>query len=217
MKRVFTPTKKSTILILDDESASQGYREKFQAQGFKIELTSAFDTTLQALRSNPVDLAIFDLCLPGINVVELIRNVRSDSAIPTTPIIAFSNPYLSALTNAAVEAGATKCVHKFNTAPEQLLELVGEFGISATSPVSGRNAAAALGLNEDKPSSNLLINRSETLAKLRAGFQNFTRTEREDLRRVALLQMQRQLRSLLGMVNVFPLRKAVQMSKIGRA
>jgi len=37
MKRVFTPTKKKTILILDDDqSASQGYREKLQAQGFKV-------------------------------------------------------------------------------------------------------------------------------------------------------------------------------------
>ena len=90
MKRVFTPTKKKTILILDDDQpASQGYREKLQAQGFKVEVTAAFDTTLQIFKNTAVDLAILDLCLPGISVVELIKNIRSDSGIPSTPIIAF--------------------------------------------------------------------------------------------------------------------------------
>jgi len=101
MKRVFTPTKKKTILILDDDQpASQGYREKLQAQGFKVEVTAAFDTTLQIFKNTAVDLAILDLCLPGINVLELIKNIRSDSVVPSTPIIAFSNPYLGTLKQA---------------------------------------------------------------------------------------------------------------------
>jgi DNA-binding response OmpR family regulator len=210
MKRVFTPTKKKTILILDDDqSVSQGYREKLQAQGFKVELTAAFDTTVQALKNTAVNLAILDLCLPGINVVELIKNIRSDSDIPSNPIIALSNPYLSALTRAAVEAGATKSVAKIDTTPERLLELVRELGVSASPKTGGSSAGGAL---EEKPSSNLLINSSQILSKLRASFQNFTRTEREDLRRAAILQMHRQLRLLAGSANVLGLRKIVQLS-----
>src|SRR5438477_646436 len=57
MKKVFTPTKKKTILILDDDQpASQGYREELEAHGFKVELTSAFDTTLQSLRNGTINL-----------------------------------------------------------------------------------------------------------------------------------------------------------------
>jgi len=213
MKRVFTPTKKKTILILDDDQpASQGYREKLQAQGFKVEVTAAFDTTLQIFKNTAVDLAILDLCLPGINVLELIKNIRSDSVIPSTPIIAFSNPYLGTLKQAAVEAGATKSVAKVDTTPERLLELVRELGVSASPKVGGRSAVEALEANQEKPSSNLLINRSQILAKLRASYQNFSRTEREDLRRTALLQMHRQLRLLAGSANVLALRKIVQLS-----
>jgi CheY-like chemotaxis protein len=212
MKKVFTPTKKKTILILDDDQpANQGFREKLQRQGFKIELTSAFDTTLQILKSTTVDLAILDLCLPGINVVELIKNVRSDSGIPSIPIIAFSNPFLSTLTQAAVEAGATKSVAKVDTTPARLLELLRELGVSTNPKVGSRRAAGALEANHEKPSSNLLINKSQIVAKLRASYQNFTRTEREDLRRAALLQIHRQLRSLAGGANVHTL-KMVQMS-----
>src|SRR5437763_10879751 len=212
MKRVFTPTKKKTILILgDDQLASQGYPEKLQAHGFKVELTGAFDTTLQICKSGVIDLALLDLCLPGINVVELIKNIRSDSGIPSTPIIVFSNPYLNSLTQAAVEAGATKSVAKVDTTPERLLELVRELGVSAGPRVGGGSAVGTLEANQEKPSSNLLINRSQIVAKLRASYQNFTRTKREDLRRAALLQMHRQLRLLAGSANVLAL-KIVQMS-----
>ena len=213
MKRVFTPTKKKTILILDDDQlTSQGYPEKFQAQGFKVELTGAFDTTLQICKSNAIDLALLDLCLPGINVVELIKNIRSDSGIPSTPIIVFSNPYLGTLTQAAVEAGATKCLAQVGTTPERLLELLRELGVSASPKVGGRSAVEAPEGNQEKPSSNLLINRSQIMAKLRASYQNFTRTEREDLLRAALLQMHRQLRLLAGSANVLALHKIVQLS-----
>ena len=50
------------------------------------------------------------------------------------------------------------------------------------------------------------------MAKLRASYQNFTRAEREDLRRTALLQMHRNLRLLAGSANVLALRKVVQLS-----
>ena len=213
MKRVFTPNKKKTILILDDDQAAQrGYPEKLEAQGFKVEVTGAFDSTLQILQTATVDLAILDLCLPGINVVELIKNIRSDSGKPSIPIIAFSNPYLSSLARAAVEAGATKSIVKVDTPPERLLELVSEMGVSASPKVGGgHNTVGTLDANQEKPFSNLLINKSQVLAKLRATFQNFSRTEREDLRRTALLQMHRQLRVLAGNAGVHA-HKIVQMS-----
>jgi len=213
MKKVFTPTKKKMILILDDDQpASQGYRQKLQAQGFKVELTAAFDSTLQILRNTAVDLAILDLCLPGVNVIELIKNIRLDSGIPSRPIIAFSNPYLSSLTQAAVEAGATKSVAKVDITPERLLELMRELGVSASPKVGGGSTVGALEANQEKPSSNVLINRSQILAKLRASYQSFTRTEREDLRRAALLQMHHQLRLLAGSANALTHRKIVHLS-----
>ena len=214
MKKVFTPTKRKTILILDDDQpVSQGYREVLQAQGFKVELMAAFDTTWQILKNTAVDLAILDLCLPGINAIELIRNIRSDSGISSTPIISFSNPYLGTLTQAAAEAGATKSVVKVDTTPERLLELVRELAVSASSEADGRSPVGGPEeANQEQPSSNLLVSRSQILAKLRASYQNFTRTEREDLRRTALLQMHRQLRLLAGSANSPGLRKIMQLN-----
>jgi CheY-like chemotaxis protein len=57
-----------------------------------------------------------------------------------------------------------------------------------------------------------LINRPQILSKLRASYRNFTWTGREDLRRVELLQMHRQLRLLAGSAKMLALRKILQLS-----
>ena len=215
MKRIFTPAKKKSILIVDDDQfATQIYREKLEAQGFKVEVTRDFDSTLQTLKKEVVDLLVLDLCLPGINVVELIKNIRSESATQSLPIIVFSNPYLSNLTRAAVEAGATKFVAKVDNTPGQMIELLRELGVSAsaTSRVGVSGMVGTPEANQEKLASKLSINRPETLAKLRASYQNFTRTEREDLRRTALLQMHRQLRLLAGGASALAFHKIAQMS-----
>src|SRR5437016_9026476 len=215
MKRIFTPSKKKSILIVDDDPfATQIYREKPEATGLKVEVTRDFDSTLQTLKKEVFDILILDLCLPGINVVELIKNVRSESATQCVPIIVFSNPYLGNLTRAAVEEGATKFVAKVDNTPEQMIELLRELGVSAsaTSRVGVSGMVGTPAANQEKLASKLSINRPETLAKLRASYQNFTRTEREDLRRTALLQMHRQLRLLAGGASVLAFHKIAQMS-----
>src|SRR5438270_1212833 len=214
MKRIFTPSKKKSILILDDDPfATQIYREKLEAQGFKVEVTRDFDSTLQILKKEVFDVLILDLCLPGINVVELIKNIRSESATQSLPIIVFSNSYLGNLTRAAVEEGATKFVAKIDSTPEQMIELLRELGVSA-SATSRVGVGGMIGTeaNQQKLASKLSINRPETLAKLRASYQNFARTEREDLRRTALLQMHCQLRLLAGGASALAFHKITQTS-----
>jgi CheY-like chemotaxis protein len=213
MKKIFTPAKKKSILIVDDDQfATHIFQQKLEAQGFKVEVTRDFDSTLQTLKKGVVGLVILDLCLPGIKMVELIKNIRSESAMQSLPIIAFSNPYLSNLTRAAAEAGATKFVAKVDNTPEQLIELVRELGVSGTSRVGVSGAIEGLEANQEKLASKLSINRPDILAKLRASYQNFTRTGREDLRRVALLQMHRQLRLLAGGASGLAFQKIAQMS-----
>src|SRR5436305_12577285 len=95
-----------------------------------------------------------------------------------------------------------------------MIELLRERGVSAraTSRVGVSGMVGTPEANQEKLASKLSINRPETLAKLRASYQNFTRTEREDLRRTALLQMHRQLRLLAGGASALAFHKIAQMS-----
>src|SRR5438552_16949929 len=180
MKKIFTPAKKKSILIVDDDQfATHICREKLEAQGFKGEVTRDFDSKLQTLKKGVVGLVILDLCLPGINVVELIKNIRSDSATQSLPIIAFSNPYLSNLTRAAMEAGATKFVAKVDITPQQIIELVRELGVNATSRCGTSGGIEGLEANQERVTSRLRVNRAEIVEELRDRYHDVTRTARE--------------------------------------
>lgn len=211
MKRVYTPAKKKTILIVDDDQVVvRQDQEEFQSQGFKVEVASNDHSAMQMLRKNPVDLLILDLCLPGMDGVEVLKNIRSEFDRQALPIIVISNAYLGNLGRAALEAGATKCVTKTDGPSGQLLALVRELlGVghsnvpAATSKVVASNTSGTLAPQFDTEIQEelvamLLSNAPETLAKLRTGHQVFARAEQQNVRRTELSQMHRRVRWLAG-------------------
>jgi len=124
------------------------------------------------------------------------------------PIFAFSNAYLGNLTRAASEAGATRCITKADSSPEQLLELIREaLSVGQTSAI-GQPATELYG----KLAAMLIVNAPETLMKLRSSYQLFARTEEEELRRTKLFEMHRQLRSLAGAAGFVGFRRITQMA-----
>ena len=188
MKRIYNPIKKKTILIVDDDQiVVHIYREKFQRSGFKVEVADNGDNVMQRLKKEPVDLVILDLCLPGMNGVEVLKNIRSEFDAHALPVIVFSNSYLGKLERAALEAGATKCVTKAESTPSQMLELVRELlapgssnSESATSDAIVRDAAETLAVEpetelQEKLVATVLNNAPETLAKLRSSHQVFAK------------------------------------------
>jgi CheY-like chemotaxis protein len=226
MKRIYTPVKKKTILIVDDDQiVVRVYREKFQSQGFKVEVAGNGDSAMQRLKKEPVDLVILDLCLPGINGVEVLKDIRSEFDMQALPIIVFSNAYLGNLGRSALEAGATKCVTTADSTPGQTLELVCELlgaghssAAGVTSEVVISNASGALATQsetdfQEKLAATLRTNAPEALAKLRTGHQVFARTEQEDLRRAELCEMHRQVRSLACSAGL-GFRKIAQMANV---
>lgn len=213
MKRIYTPVKKKTILIVDDDQVVvRMYQEQFRSQGYKVEVAGNDHSAMQMLklRKDPVDLMILDLCLPGMDSVEVLKNIRSEFDMRALPIIVISNAYLGNLGRAALEAGATKCVTKTDSTPGQMLELVCKLlgvghsnAAGATSEVIVRNVRVTLSPKfetelQEGLVATLLVNAPEILAKLRIGHQAFAKAEREDLRRPELSKMHRRVRWLAG-------------------
>jgi CheY-like chemotaxis protein len=212
MKRVFTPAKQKTILIVDDDLvADQLYQEKFRARGFKVEIAPDSDGAREKLKANPIDLVVIDLCLPEVSAIDLIKNIRSSA--PSLPVIAFSNPYLGSLMRAAIEAGATKCIPKRETTPDQMVELVRQLGVVSTTRSITTGEAETFEANRRKFATKLLMDEPEAIAKLRAGYQAFARAEAADLRCSELCNMHRLLRSLTGGSSLVGFEKIARMSR----
>ncbi len=90
-----------------------------------IELTTAESGTsaFEFLKSEPYDLAFFDMDLPGMAPLEIIERMRSSNVYKTIPIFAVMEAPDERLSALAIEAGATNIVYKPFSADIILTEL----------------------------------------------------------------------------------------------
>lgn len=69
-------------LVDDDRNILTTVSIALQAEGFVTRLYSDGETALKALIDNPPDLAVFDIKMPKMDGLELLRRVRAQSALP---------------------------------------------------------------------------------------------------------------------------------------
>jgi CheY-like chemotaxis protein/glycine cleavage system H lipoate-binding protein len=67
------------ILVVDDEAVITGAAEKIlRAEGFRVQGAADAEMALKLFRSDPPDIALVDLKLPGLSGLELLNIVRRD-------------------------------------------------------------------------------------------------------------------------------------------
>lgn len=69
-------------LVDDDRNILTTVSIALQAEGFATRVYSDGETALKALLDNPPDLAVFDIKMPKMDGLELLRRVRANSALP---------------------------------------------------------------------------------------------------------------------------------------
>ncbi len=75
-----------TILVVDDERVlRQLYRDAFEDEGYSVLEAPEAETALCLLRAAPVDLAVLDIRMPGMNGLELLAHIHR--AWPKLPVI----------------------------------------------------------------------------------------------------------------------------------
>jgi two-component system, OmpR family, response regulator ChvI len=73
----------ATIALVDDDrNILTSVSIALQAEGFLTRVYSDGETALKALLENPADLAVFDIKMPRMDGLELLRRLREKSAMP---------------------------------------------------------------------------------------------------------------------------------------
>ena len=122
-----------TIVVIEDQPVlASAYRNKFQGEGFNVEVALDGEQGLDLITRIKPDLVLLDMHLPKLSGLEILRKVRSNHQFQGLPIIVFSNLTKPGAIEEAWQAGATMVLSKFNTSPKRVLESVQ--GILATSP-----------------------------------------------------------------------------------
>jgi DNA-binding response OmpR family regulator len=78
-----------TILVVDDEPRiAQLARDYLEHAGFEVRIASTGDAALDAIRRRPPDLVVLDLGLPGLDGLDVTREIRRDSNLPVIVLTA---------------------------------------------------------------------------------------------------------------------------------
>lgn len=76
------------ILLVEDHEALAGWVSKALAQvGYAVDLMRRGDHADHALISQPYDLVILDLSLPGLDGLEVLRRMRARESTAQTPVL----------------------------------------------------------------------------------------------------------------------------------
>jgi DNA-binding NtrC family response regulator len=102
---------KGAILVVDDEAEiREGLAELLTLEGFEVTTAENAEIGLQKLEAEPFDLMLLDFNLPGLNGIEMLRQIHGrDLSIPVMLITAYATIDMA---REAFKAGALDYVTK---------------------------------------------------------------------------------------------------------
>ena len=204
---------KKILIIEDDPIVANVYRNKLAVEGYQTEIATDGESGLRVMRTLQPNLILLDLMLPTISGVEVIREIRREPDFARTPIIIFSNTYLTNLIQDAWRAGANKCLSKSSCTPKDVIEIVrntignsGSNAVPATQalkPTPPPTPALPSPQNSDAQfqtdlRQTFVENLPATLYSLRTGIQAFIKADNEAAKLQQLYELYRQVHALNG-------------------
>jgi len=224
---------KKILIIEDDQIVANVYRNKLAVEGYVAEVASDGESGLKLMRTFQPQLFLIDLMLPGITGVDVIKEVRAEPEFVKTPIIVFSNTYLTNLIQEAWRAGANKCLSKSSCTPKDVIDIVrnaiGDSGAmgSKASPGSPVPSAVTVKPEASKPEASksekdaefqsdlrksFIENLPATLHSLRTVLQAFVKADNEMGRLKQVYELYRQVHALNGNAGLAGLNHIAHMS-----
>jgi two-component system phosphate regulon response regulator PhoB len=101
------------ILVVDDEEdILELVRYNLAREGYQVVCVETGEKALKAVKSEPVDLVVLDLMLPGIDGLEVARMLKKDSKTAAIPLIMLTAKGEEADVVAGLELGADDYITK---------------------------------------------------------------------------------------------------------
>lgn len=83
-------------------------------------------SAMKILPSIRPDVVVLDLLMPKINGADVLKFIRSDPVLNTTPVIILSNAFMSDLATEAARAGAELALLKSGCTPALLVNAINQ-------------------------------------------------------------------------------------------
>ncbi|MEO8439507.1 MAG: response regulator [Spartobacteria bacterium] len=216
MKRIYTPAKKKTVLLVDaDQIVLHVYLEKFQSLGFKVEVAHDAKQARKTVHQGSIDLVMLDLALPEGDGLELLKSIRSEPGASSLPVVVFCNSYRGNLVREAEAAGATKCVSRAECDASEILALIRQLLGDAVPNLAPSGDDTSAPQQAKAPAEKELVAAfqlkvSQALASLRTDYLVVARSGPDQSHPAELLGMHEQVHGLVGSAGVLGFRRIAQ-------
>jgi two-component system cell cycle response regulator DivK len=117
---------KLILVVEDQEDNRQIIRDMLTFTDYKIMEAESGEQALEAVATEPPDLILMDIQLPGIDGYETTRRIKADPTLRSIPIIAVTSYALSGEEQKARAAGCDEYVPK-PYSPRQLLAKIRQY------------------------------------------------------------------------------------------
>jgi CheY-like chemotaxis protein len=117
---------KTILLIDDDPFVTTLYRTCLSNEGYRVETANSGESALEKLNSTIPDLIVLDLNMPGLNGVDVLKQVRTRPDTTDCPVIVLSNGYVQNLIDQAMSLNVTKIFTKAQCPPNKMMAEIKE-------------------------------------------------------------------------------------------
>ncbi len=150
------------ILIVEDEQAiSEVLEYNLAKEGYDVELEYRGDTALDRIRTNPPDLILLDLMLPGLDGLEICRIIKRDQRTASVPLIVLTAKGGEVDRIVGLELGADDYITKPFSPREVVLRIKAVLRRAETQESEAAEAIEVGSIQLDLPGHRLLLGGEE--------------------------------------------------------
>jgi two-component system, OmpR family, alkaline phosphatase synthesis response regulator PhoP len=100
------------LVVEDEEDIQELVRYNLAKEGYRVTCIASGEEGLKAAKSNPPDLVLLDIMLPGLDGLELCRLLKADAKVQHIPIVMLTAKGEESDVVAGLELGADDYVTK---------------------------------------------------------------------------------------------------------
>jgi len=98
---------KTVIVVEDEPDAAELFAEMMRVSGFRVLKTYSSTPAISLISKEHPDVVILDIMMPDISGLEVLRFMRRDPQLQSTPVIVVSARSMPSDIKEGLEAGAT--------------------------------------------------------------------------------------------------------------
>ncbi len=118
------PSTKKILLVEDEDFIRELYVRQLTKAGFQVKAAPDGTSGLNLLMSEPFDLVLLDIMLPGMNGLQLLREYKTKNPTSSTIVILLTNLGQEAVIKEGFELGAQAYIIKASYTPDQVVNEV---------------------------------------------------------------------------------------------